>query len=68
MVVDWISLSLAPGLGLAGFWRLVDRFGSPERVLATSQSEKLKVPGILPRQIAALASPDELRQRGKEGA
>jgi DNA processing protein len=65
MVVDWISLSLAPGLGLAGFWRLVEHFGSPERVLATSHSERLKVPGILPRQIAALASPDELLQRGE---
>lgn len=65
MVVDWISLSLAPGLGLAGFWRLVEHFGSPERVFAASHSARLKVPGILPRQIAALASPDELRQKGE---
>ena len=65
MVIDWISLSLAPGLGLAGFWRLIERFGSPGRVLATSRSERLRVPGILPRQVAALDSPDELQKRGK---
>lgn len=65
MVVDWISLSLAPGLGLAGFWRLVEYFGSPERVLAASHSERLKVQGIQPRQIASLASSGELRERAK---
>ncbi|MBB5346893.1 DNA-processing protein DprA [Desulfoprunum benzoelyticum] len=64
MVLDWISLCLAPGLGLAGFWRLVEHFGSPGRVLAASQTELLKVPGIQPRQVGALACPKGLRQRG----
>lgn len=64
MVLDWISLCLAPGLGLAGFWRLVEHLGSPERVLAAGHKEILKVPGIQPRQIAALACPEALRRRG----
>jgi DNA processing protein len=66
MVLDWVSLSLAPGLGLAGFWRLVDHFGSPGRVLAATQTERQKVSGIQPRQVAALRSTEELLQHGKK--
>ena len=64
MVLDWISLCLAPGLGLTGFWRLVEYFGSPGRVLAARHTEILKVPGIRPRQVEALACPQALRLRG----
>ena len=32
--LDWISLSLVPGLGLGGFWRLIEYFRSPTAVLA----------------------------------
>jgi len=64
MVLDWISLCLAPGLGLTGFWRLVEHFGSPELVLAVGQTKLLKVPGIQPRQVGALACPEALRRRG----
>ncbi len=66
MVLDWVSLSLAPGLGLAGFWRLVGHFGSPGRVLSATQAERQKVQGIQPRQIAALGSTEELYQRGRK--
>mgnify|MGYP001164650592 CR=1 FL=1 len=64
MVLDWISLCMAPGLGLTGFWRLVEHFGSPERVLAAGHKEILRVPGIQPRQVGALACPEAMRQRG----
>ena len=65
MVLDWVSLSLAPGLGLTGFWRLVGHFGSPGRVLSAPQAQRQKVHGIQPRQIAALGSTEELYQRGR---
>jgi DNA processing protein len=66
MILDWVSLCLAPGLGQAGLWRLIEHFGGPDRVLAAAPAEHLRVPGIQARQVAALASPGQLRQRGRE--
>lgn len=65
-ILDWMGLCLAPGLGLAGFWRLVEYLGSPERVLQTGSQELLKIPGIQARQVAALSAPEKLRQRASE--
>ena len=65
-ILDWAGLCLAPGIGLGGFWRLVEGMGSPERVLAASPHELRKIPGVQARQIAALSSPELLRQRAKD--
>lgn len=65
-ILDWASLCLAPGIGLAGFWRLVESLGSPERVLAASAHELRNIPGIQARQLSALSSPELLRQRAKD--
>jgi DNA processing protein len=66
MILEWVSLYLAPGLGQAGLWRLLDHFGGPDRVLAASPADHLRVPGIQARQVAGLTSPGQLRQRGRE--
>lgn len=63
---DWINLSLVPGLGLGGFWRLVKHFGSPTEVLRASQKELLQVNGIRGRQIAGLFSEIDNRNRGEQ--
>ncbi len=41
--LDWIRLSLIPGLGLGGFWRLIEHFHSPTEVLRASQKDLLNV-------------------------
>jgi len=61
---EWISLSLVPGLGINSYWRLLDYFDSPGRVLSASQKELSKVPGIHKRQISGLVSRDAVLQRG----
>lgn len=65
-ILDWASLCLAPGIGLTGFWRLVEHLGSPERVLAANPQELRRVPGIQARQLSALSSPESLRQKARD--
>lgn len=52
--LDWISLSLVPGLGLTSYWRLIDHFHSPAAVLAASRKELLQVNGIRQQQVSQL--------------
>lgn len=64
--LDWINLSLVPGLGLGGFWRLIEHFHSPTEVLRASQKELLNVRGIQERQIAGLFSSTDNQNRGEK--
>ncbi|MFW2368713.1 MAG: DNA-processing protein DprA [Desulforhopalus sp.] len=52
--LEWLQLSLAPGLGLSGYWRLVQSFRTPSEVLRASRKELLQVAGIQERQIRGL--------------
>jgi len=63
-IQEWISLSLVPGLGVSGYWRLLDYLNSPSNVLQASQKELNQIPGIQKRQIAGLISRDAILQRG----
>ncbi len=54
--LDWIRLSLVPGLGLASYWRLIDHFQSPTAVLRASRKELLQVRGIREQQVSGLFS------------
>ena len=65
-IQDWISLSLVPGLGINGYWRLLDYFNSPGDVLRASQKELSQIPGIQKRQISGLVSRDAILQRGTD--
>ena len=60
VVQSWIALTFAPGLGLSTFWRLVDHFGSPELVFASSPGQLLKVHGVKEAQVTGLLARDEL--------
>ncbi len=62
---DWISLSLTPGLGVTGLWRLINHFKSPGAVLAASRKQLLQIPGIRESQIAGFFSGDN-GHRGAE--
>jgi DNA processing protein len=65
-ILDWVSLSLVPGLGVSGYWRLVGHFGSPDRALSASPKELLDVPGIRANQIAGLGQARSIYQRGEQ--
>ena len=64
--LDWINLSLIPGLGLGGYWRLLDYFHSPGQVLRASRKDLLSVRGITERQISGLFSSTNNRHHGEK--
>ena len=64
--LDWINLSLVPGLGLGGYWRLIEHFHCPAKVLQASPKDLLKVPGIKERQISGLFSVADTLNRGEQ--
>ncbi len=64
--LDWIALSLVPGLGLGGLWRLIKYFHSPTAVLQATHKEVLRVEGIKERQIAGLFIKDDCRKRAEQ--
>jgi DNA processing protein len=54
----WFGLKNVPRVGNVTFRRLVDHFGSPERVLSAGESELSAVEGIHPSVIASLLRHD----------
>lgn len=56
----WIYLTMVPGIGVGGFWRLVRHFGSPAQVLAAPRQELAAVAGIRANQLAGLLAPAEI--------
>ncbi|MGB3209851.1 MAG: DNA-processing protein DprA [Desulforhopalus sp.] len=60
--LDWVNLSLIPGLGLGGYWRLVKHFHDPAEVLRASRKQLLQVEGIQDRQISGFSSTETSRR------
>jgi len=58
---DWVGLSLAAGLGPAGFWALIGQLGSPTAVLDASYKELQSLPGLTSSQRAGLSDREKLR-------
>ncbi len=65
-ILDWVSLSLVPGLGVTGLRRLVDSFDGPDGVLLASAKERSQVAGIRAEALVGLTDKDEVRNRGKK--
>jgi DNA processing protein len=65
-VLDWVSLSLVPGLGATGLERLLHRFGTPEGILLASAKERATVSGIRAEALAGLADAMTVRNRGEQ--
>jgi DNA processing protein len=63
--LDWVSLRLVPGLGLSGFWRLIEHFQTPTEILRATGKELRQVRGLQERQISGLCSSTDLRERGR---
>ncbi len=52
----WLALTLAPGVGARTFHRLIQRFGSPDRVFTAPRSQLEQVPGLRVSTIDAIRS------------
>jgi DNA processing protein len=64
-ILSWFFLKSVPGIGNHLFKRLIDHFGSPELILAASDSDLAAVDGIsatLIRRIKNHQLPDEVKQ------
>ncbi len=52
---DWLTLHLVPGLGAAGFRKLVETFGSARQALRCGRKDLQQVPGLRPEAIEAIS-------------
>ncbi|HVO84294.1 MAG TPA: DNA-processing protein DprA [Syntrophobacteria bacterium] len=52
----WVALALIPGVGARTFHRLLQRFGSPERVFTASRRMLEEIPGLKGTSIEAIKS------------
>ncbi|MBC7945526.1 MAG: DNA-protecting protein DprA [Burkholderiales bacterium] len=60
-IESWLNLTLIPGLGGAGIRKLLQRFGSPDQVLAASvRSLSEIVPATAAQKITAGAAPESI--------
>lgn len=65
-ILDWVSLSLVPGLGAAGLKRLVACFDGPDGVLQATAKERAQVSGIRSDALMALSDFDTVRHKGEK--
>jgi DNA processing protein len=64
--IGWLGLSLIPGLGVSGAWRLLRHFSDdPIRVLHASSSALHEVPGLRASQISGLLSGENWLAKGE---
>ena len=65
-ILPWLCLKNVPGIGNHLFKRLIERFGSPQRVFRTTPSELLGVEGISKHLATAILNYKAPRQIEKE--
>lgn len=63
--LDWIALSFASGLGLKGYWRLLEVYDSPTEVLNADCQSRKKLSGLRDNQLAGLVDCERLRSRAE---
>lgn len=61
-VLDWLCLSLIPGLGPVGRRRLLDRYHTPAQILATSRTELCAVGGLRAKQLEGFSELPAVRK------
>jgi len=64
-LLDWVSLSLVPGLGVTGLGRLVDFFAGADGVLRATAKERSQVGGIRAEALHGLTDVTAVRERGE---
>lgn len=65
-ILDWVSVSLVPGLGATGMARLIERFGGPDMVLRATAQERSLVGGIRSDALQNLCDSGKVRARGEQ--
>lgn len=65
-LVDWIALSLVPGLGVSSYWRLLDRLETPQRVFGEPRQELQRIAGVRDCHLAGLFSGADYRQQARD--
>lgn len=65
-LLDWVSLSLVPGLGASGIVRLVEFFAGPDQVLRATAKERSQVGGIRAEALSGLADVSTVYRRGEQ--
>jgi DNA processing protein len=65
-LVDWIALSLVPGLGVSSYWRLLDRFETPQRVFDQPRQELQRIPGVRDCHLAGLFAGADYHQQARD--
>lgn len=63
---DWLTLHLVPGLGAAGFRKLVARFGSPTEALRAGRKELMQLQGLRPEAIDGIVKGPPFREADLE--
>ncbi|MBU1139258.1 MAG: DNA-processing protein DprA [Proteobacteria bacterium] len=61
-VIDWMALTLVPGLGSKTIWQLVNRFGGVQSVFSACAGGQKKAVNIRESVFASLANPGPLRE------
>ena len=56
--INWLRLSLITGLGVTNCLRLVEHFGSPDRVLNAPRAELAQIKGLRKTTLAAIVNSD----------
>lgn len=64
--LDWMRLSFIPGLGVSGYWRLIEHFKTPAAVLGATEKELAQVAGIQKRQVAGLLGNTDTTKRAEK--
>ena len=59
---DWISLTLVPGLGSVGYWKLLDQFGTPTAVLESDLAALRQRAQLREHQLKGFKDIDRLRE------
>ncbi len=65
-MLPWVSLHMIPRLGSAVIGRLVETFGSPERVFEAERPELLKIVGLKPEAARHIAERTSVQAAEKE--
>ena len=66
IIDDWLALGLSQGLGMRGYWRLIEVFKTPSQVLEYTPDQLVTRTGLRKSQVSGLASPESLRQLASE--
>ncbi len=64
-ILDWVGLSLRPGIGAITFWKLVEHFGDATRALRAPNTHLHAIPGVSKKHLRTEHSASYYRKQGE---